>query len=436
MSDWTPKEIDKLFQDGSTKHEFEYNEAAWGKMEILLDDQDRRKRRLLWWWLLGGLLSVLLMISGFYFYKQKKQAVQTKETTEIPVEEQLSKNSTPVNLTKPISNNPSIETNLTKDIAQKPVGGTTTSLDNAALKRTQTKIKHASTTTQEEETATTNAKTVLPTTTANHLASEVTVLGKETTTSPDELLLKQEVQHSAKRRGAAIELNALPTLSSTIDFANELILLDTAFSNQPITRVQKKTNNNHFVVGVLLARELSFVDEGLCDPNWKVGLSLAYRFGRKYSLRLEGSYVKKEYAASGDKYIAPQGFWENGIIPQMAIGTCNIIEASITQSYFFKGHAARGFYIDAGLSSFFMLREQYNYNFDSANQGLRSAWGTRNENQHWFGIGEIAVGYNLPFADKSSLQLAPYTQIPLTGIGHGQVKFFSLGVHLRYNFRL
>ena len=425
MSDWTPKEIDQLFQEGSKKHEFEYNEAAWGKMEILLDDRDRRKKRLLWWFI-GGLLSILL-IGGIYFFKltcQTKQTQQKIEITNQPTKklsanERLGGVSTKKHLIPSKENN--VVSNSAKEWTKRSSQKENASFDNAALKSINSKEKHVL---SAKQTATTTVipKVVLPTSNANRLAAEVTSTGKVTNPLRAESSINQTTQNAAeanhftlvaKKRATQSMVDALPTLSNTIDLAEQPILLDTSFlkENEDRKNNQKKVTNNHFVVGLSVGRELSFVDVGLCDPNWKVGLSLAYRFGGKHSLKIEGSYSKKEYAASGDQYIAPQGFWEDGILPQMTIGTCNILETSITESYFFKGHSAKGVYVNLGLTSYFMLRERYNYSYDVANQGSRSTWGTRNTNRHWFGIGEIAVGYNLPFSNKTSLQIAPYAQI-------------------------
>ncbi len=450
MSDWTPKEIDQLFQYGSEKYDFEYNEAAWGKMEVLLD-KDQRKKRLLWWFvgiLLGGLL---LLIGGAYFFRpthQEKQApkkteiITLQETKQLSTNDNFEKKATKENLTSVTE--ATAVSNSAKTLTKPSVQKENASFNNTVAKTIQPKEKHVISTNQANKTAITivNPETVLPTPNAYRLAPEVTSTGQQITNLSTDSITEQGMQNvtkvniltlAAKKRDTLTTVVTLPTLA-----ISEPILLDTAFLKQKeaIKTNQKKVTSNHFVIGLLLGRELSYAGIGLCDPNWKAGLSLAYRFGGKHSLKIEGSYVKKEYIESGDQYLAPQGFWEDGIIPQTAIGTCDIIETSITESYFFNGHTARGFYVEAGLSSYFMLREQYNYNFDAANQGLRSAWGTRNENQHWFGIGEVSVGYNLPFSNNTSLQIAPYAQIPFTGIGHGQVKFFTTGIQLRYNFHL
>ncbi len=449
MSDWTPEEIDKLFQDGSKKYEFEYNEAAWGKMEVLLDDRNRRRRYLLWW-LLGGLLGVLL-IGGIYLFNLEKQtSIEVTTISKIQQEEQLTTQIKGENTRLKKETTNSDDAKINPESITQSIKVQSNKLENPPSKTIQTPEKHTFTTIAEKQTATTTVhpKTVLPASTAKRLATEATTLGQRKTTNlpvnPKVPVTRQSTAKEntstlvSKNRKTNFTLDALPTLPSTIDFTDEPVLLDTALlkTTSPIPPVIKPINDNHFVVGLLLAREQSFVDKGLCAPKWKAGLSLAYRFGGKHSLRLEGSYSQKEYLASGTKYSAPQGFWFKATAPQSAQGFCNIVEMSITESYFFNGHAKRGFYVNAGLSSYFMLKEWYDYEYSSSEDGLRRGWGTENENQHWFGIGEISLGYSLPFSDNSSLQIAPYAQIPLTGIGHGQIKFFTSGIQLRYNFHL
>ena len=448
MSDWTPEDVDALFQEGSTKHEFEYNEAAWGQMENLLDRRDKR-RRLVWWFFgLGASLLIILLYFGINGYlggqltelekttlelessttptkviteKEKKATtsiIEIAETTKLQEQsEKIGKVQTTLN------------SSLKKDSKEVVAKNRNSRIDRDSEVRKVEKQKEISTSLENKE----NSFTVSEETNKTEEVDEPNDQKNDLTEVSNSIFEKQTQNFSSQ----VSELSNLPTLSFSLDAPNRLIDFD-SLTFEKITDPVKSLSDNHFVIGVLLGSEASFTEtNALCRPTWKAGLSVEYRFGRKHALKLGANYIRKDYRTNNAaNYRAPAGFWENGVAPQSVMANCDVLELTLSETYFFKGHAQKGFYINGGLTSYLMLEEIYNYSYENPPTNARMRWGTQNTNQHWMGIAEVSFGYNLPFTDKSSLQIAPYAQIPLTGVGHGQLKLFSSGVLVRYNFHV
>jgi len=65
MPDLPKKEFDELFREGASMQQFEYNEAAWNKMEDMLDNDDKNRRFAIWAFVLVGI--VLATMAGLWY---------------------------------------------------------------------------------------------------------------------------------------------------------------------------------------------------------------------------------------------------------------------------------------------------------------------------------------------------------------------------------
>ena len=152
--------------------------------------------------------------------------------------------------------------------------------------------------------------------------------------------------------------------------------------------------------------------------------------------------IRDRYVANGTAYQAPQGFWSRNVstgravIPETLKANCDILEIPISFSYFLNGYRNKGIYVSAGLSSFIMLTETYQFRYRETDSSLRQQWAGKNQNQHLFSNAELAIGYQIPFDNYSSLMFGPYLQLPVTGIGHGKIDVLSIGFSAKYRFHL
>jgi hypothetical protein len=176
----------------------------------------------------------------------------------------------------------------------------------------------------------------------------------------------------------------------------------------------------------------------LSSPGTNLGLTLERRLGSRWSIQTGVVYATKKYKAKGEDYHPPEGFWGYGDIPEETDAKCDVIDIPINLRYYFKPGAHHQFYASTGLSSYFMLTEDYHYHYESyGNSHKVDSWSVKNENQHFFGIYNLSVGYQRKLGKQWYLEIEPFIKVPLSGVGFGEVDLWSTGsmFSLKYNLK-
>lgn len=450
MAELSKKDLDKLFQTGSEQYDFEYNEEAWGQMEDLLDFDDHRRRVI--WWLLGG----LIIISGVFFtlYISNRASIYNHNEEVIPTEELDviidNKKETALNSGKGINekgqkpkNEPFNEEGKTlwlrepinyhikdkiadiqRDIPRENANISSTEIiSNIGIETTQFELLLNNQNVQSEEMS----------------GDERNIENKEfeiTSISASEIFDVTPIISHQREEVKLIGVLPFTLLETDTYFTKEMTLVQPALKEWP------DENNNlikskNFLVGLVIATELT--SSGIDDfskLSWKIGSEFEYRYNDRYSAGVGVNFIRKNYNVGEGEYIPPIGFWTRGIAPQSVSGTNNVIEVPLMLGYYQKKYNENGFFVNLGLNSYFMIRERYEYFYELPDTDLVREWGTANENKHWFGIGQFSLGYTKRINNKMIAKFSPYVQIPLTGLGHGNVRLWSIGVNFSVNFEL
>lgn len=167
------------------------------------------------------------------------------------------------------------------------------------------------------------------------------------------------------------------------------------------------------------------------------GLLFEYRFTRRFSVEAGGLLSSKNYQALASDYKPPTGFWmtaTGGEIPSSLTAVCRVVDIPINLKYRAVEDDKNVLAASAGVSSYFMLKEDYEFDMSWG----AWAWEAEGVNQHIFGVANIQLHYERKLGKLFSIEVAPHAKIPLTGYGHGRIKFHSLGTSIgvkRY-FRL
>ncbi len=171
------------------------------------------------------------------------------------------------------------------------------------------------------------------------------------------------------------------------------------------------------------------------DATFRFGLSGEYYLGNRWSIGIGANLSKKKYQANGSEYSPPTGFWTNGVVPDSTNAICDVLDVPVTVNYFQPINKKSNLIISGGLSSWFMLKEEYWYKYKSNDPDLVSWWGGENENRYWFSVINLSVSYEYALTNKWSVAVGPYINIPLSGVGHGNVELKSFGLKgaLRFN---
>lgn len=419
MFDSSNNDIDKLFQQGSKNHDFEYKEESWAKMEDLLNKTD--SPLYLWW--LGAFLIFIFAGIGLYFHLDNNTIVSessivdsiensTKKISELKNISELNKSREPKS-SKNVDNTEN--ENIGSQSSNKEVVNYNTnnefhdSNNNKVLINENSKLVNsvAGTAKQFSKNNTINSTASIN---SNKRANLSPHNSNENTNSS---LTTVSINNNRKKHDSENKISPLYSLeqnNDSVNFNSKLVKLPIRL----VLQIENKkyspefthttpyiivcsfnsVNQNHFYLGLIVSSESTAVGfNHFSRLNWKLGGQLEYRFKQKYGIGLGAIYNQKTYQTAGEDYSPPKGFWTRGVIPNSVDASCNVLEIPLQLAYFPSGYDNNGLVINVGLNSYLMLKERYNYSYENSEPDLIRTWGTTNENNHWLGIAQASIGY-------------------------------------------
>jgi hypothetical protein len=446
------EEFDKKVKEAADNHHPAYDEQAWGKMENLLDkhmprEKDDRRR-----FLFILLLFVVLGGTGLLITKpwkgrkiiaaaeqtiQKRQPVKVSSTLMTDNDETKKKdgktlNQADTNKTIVAENNkPEFAPAITKPAADLPGVDHKNKSNSSRIQGFQfntTKVKTKSALIETEnrwwqvsDSKDKPANKPLEGTTAlnnTNLVNDVVVAEK-----------KQDKQVAVTNPMVINDIKpAFSDPGKTSDSKNE---------TQPVKQTAgKKEGNktkkqNSFFFSLSTGPDVSFVSNGKPGTVKIVGgAGLVYTFNNRFTLRTGFYSGRKIYTASPDAYHAPAIFYVYYPYLEKVDADCKVYEIPFSISYNFSRSSKKSFFASAGISSYLMKSEKYNYAYKYYPTGptVNREWAIKNQNEHFFSGITLSGGYQRNLNKHITLFVEPYLKLPLTGIGYGKVKLNSGGV--------
>ena len=427
MDNLSEHKFDDLFREGSEKVEFEYREDAWAALDERLEEKER-KRRLLW--IFTGIALSTLVIGSMFYFLNKTQDVQSEEN---PIEENVAITQEQ----KVVSN----ETTITNVASPTLTENTKTS----QIIRNKNTIVNSSRVETEKFTA--------------QQTTEINAVSKNIKASKQNnspiLIENQEAIISVKEKEEKIIEKEIKNLESTIDNFKGLITTDAippilGISMQELENGTKenvdkfatktelsKSSKNQFSFGAFGSLDFNSLSLGndKIEQGYRIGLRTDYNFAKCFSVGIGAAFSKKTYTAQGFRYNAKPGFWTDGIAPIEVEATSNLIEIPLELRFYAKGHNQDGFFAGAGINSYHMVLEQYNFHYEEFCEDAINDWEERGTNTNLFAVAALTVGYQKTINKNMAIQIAPYVNLPFTGIGQGNVNLQSAGLNIAVNWR-
>lgn len=194
---------------------------------------------------------------------------------------------------------------------------------------------------------------------------------------------------------------------------------------------------------IILAIAPDFSATGLLDgytaPGESFGGMIGYHFLNRFSVMTGVFKSSKKYRGEGYEYNTPRGYWKNntnGVIPERIDGACNVLEIPLMVRYNLAGSGKYNVFVSAGVSSYLLTSEKYDYTFASPNPGSKSGWSSERDSRYLFNISNISVGYERFLLPNLAIGIEPYVKIPLSGMGWSDINIFSTGAYLTVRYRM
>lgn len=199
-------------------------------------------------------------------------------------------------------------------------------------------------------------------------------------------------------------------------------------NESPIINGSSRGPFSRFSIGISLAPDLSSNEIFRYNRLGRdLGIVIDYWITPRLSVSVGAFNTSKRYLVGGAEYNPPAGFWgniTNGELPAKIDAKCQVLDIPVNLKYQLISRPNFNVAASAGVSSYIMLKEDYRYELDN---GWQSEWGTRNENQHFFGVGNLQVHFERRFGKHFAFEVAPFFKVPLTSFGHGNIRFHSMG---------
>ncbi len=172
------------------------------------------------------------------------------------------------------------------------------------------------------------------------------------------------------------------------------------------------------------------------NPGYNLGITAEYKINQNLSISTGIVQSKVRYQAIGDEYTPSDYYFNQGIHPSETNAVCLILDVPVTLSYRFLHFENSRLYASAGLSSYIMLNEEYQFHYNIDNPGQTESWNDRTGARHLISNANLSLGYEVDLLPSWSLRAEPYLKIPVNEIGWGNVKLYSFGSLISLNFKL
>ena len=419
--------------------------ASWEKMEAALDKvmpvEEKKKRRAIFWWLFplaiisAGLVFSLLPEPGTIPPTQSVSTGVPSPTTSTIKSEKA----TEYQQEKITDNHKTQETEILKsnNNGVRNIDPKSISLKNNKIVKTL----------PVRETASVNKQAIIITT--DNPQETKTQLNKQLINSDAEAVQKT-ADHPTKHNTTnttvvysiqpTIDTGSNKTINSIIEKTDTIINLqptitDSLQADKKISTT-KKTTDSKFSFALVAGMDASTVKFRHTDKaGINAGFIAGYHFTETWSVHTGVLFTRKNYTVAGEDFTAPKGSWVANYKLSMVDGFCNMWEVPLLLRYQFSGENKRSFFVSAGISSYFMTRENYNYTYYWNGQPVTRNSNYPNGNTHILSILRLSGGWRKSIGPGTSLLIEPYAALPLGGVGYGSIRLSSFGLNFSLQLR-
>lgn len=396
MKELNDIDFDKVFKTRITEELPEFEEASWLKMEKKL----RKRERLVYYRYASILLVLLSFGMGFYLMSKnnenKVDTIVSKKTT-IKRDQNTGNDVKSTTELEPAQQNKSVFNDPSK----------TPDLKNYSFKSVQSYT-----------TPNKNEKLIPTESIAVHNSSNTTATNKE-----DLTVIQQPTNQIVQN------VIASSTLSAT--------KIDSPITKSKAEIATKGKRKIPLSVAIMAGPDFSSTNAVIGGKTGvSIGATLAVGLTKKLSLQTGLSFGSKNYSSSAYKYTFPNSNINKATFTGID-AACEVLEIPLRASYNIIENQKRSIELNAGLSSYLMIKENYVFRYTKESYRTDRILDVANANQHYLSVVDLSATYNIKLKNKKfAFGIEPYVKIPLTGIGEGSVPLNSSGISLklRYDF--
>lgn len=168
------------------------------------------------------------------------------------------------------------------------------------------------------------------------------------------------------------------------------------------------------------------------NTGWKAGALVGYQVNDAIAVESGVSWLSKTYESHGKDFNMEKiaSSMPPGMIINKLKTHSTLIEIPISIKYDFYGSGKNRLFVNAGISSYIMLKEMNEYNVTLNGQQDKLTGMYKQKNWVMPAVASLSFGYQQQITRQSRLRIEPYIKIPLKGIGIGSLPVTTAGLQL------
>ena len=400
-------------------------DLLWNDMHSILDKklpQKKEKRRFIAWWFLSrkGLLLLTvgaLIITGSFLFLSSTKESSTDIINKLPGSPQSNKS---------IDGDGAKVSHDSKERITGAAERDQITNDNSSTTRTKNKIA---------------AKTLSISPVENVIKNNV--ITEQTTKLSKKYWAKDQFSQPIKDISkATADFDVAPVYSKSIyqDFliaTNDNREKDSLGQQlkpvaNKVTTNSRNNNETGLYAGFIAGVDLSSIHFQSLRTGATMGFIFGYAINKKWSIESGLLWDTKRVYDNGS-YFNPPGYTPtNGITIIAVNGKSRLYEWPVNMRYTIIA-GKHSLFTTAGLSSYLMRSENYDYEYLQNNQpGGHNYLTYMKETKNWFSVANLSIGYTHKLRGNGSIRIEPYLKLPLKDLGVGNMPIMSTGLNIGF----
>jgi hypothetical protein len=253
---------------------------------------------------------------------------------------------------------------------------------------------------------------------------------------PPAIVTKQEDLTIEKKSALKVEEASVQTDSAAANVADNK---DQAKAAETVKKKKSKhvpndgMTKNALQIGVTWSPDFSKVGSAKpYDYGQTMGITAGYQLSKRWSVQTAILYTNKYYTTLGGTYGKVPGYPPSD--PYLKIkqvnAECFMWDIPLNIRYDWLAKRKSRAFVNAGLSSYFMKKEDLHYWYTHYNNPKYKHWINESNSNYWFAVGNISAGFEQFITPSISIQAEPFFKFSLRDVGYGQVNLKSSGIFL------
>ena len=202
----------------------------------------------------------------------------------------------------------------------------------------------------------------------------------------------------------------------------------------PLTTTSKdkkvKKKEAKFYFGLQAGPDFSMVKStNVRGVGFGFGLLGGYNISKKLAVETGLFWDRKSYQSEGRYFKTESLNWPHVTVLDLS-GYCNMYEIPLNIRYNVSANSERTWFANAGLSSYLMKKEKYDYDYERYGVYQKGSREYKNTTNNWLSVAHLSIGLQKKLGTVGDLRIEPYVKLPLNGLGLGSLPLRSTGIYL------